>query len=124
MSLAHYIIVRRDLPLGVLAAHVTHAAGESAHRYESEEDGRFSGATAIVLETKDENDLDKAEDYLDYWGIQAVSIRESNGPYEGQLMAIGLVPVERDTISKLMDKFQTLKAIVVPEVDNTNEWGV
>lgn len=126
MSLAHYIIVRRDLPLGVLAAMICHAAGESGHLYEAEEDGRFRGATAIVLEAKDENELDKAEDYLDYWSIQAVSIRESEGPYAGQLMAIGLVPVERDTVSKLMERFQALKAIVKPEDENLDKdlWGV
>jgi hypothetical protein len=33
MPLTHYIVVRRDLPFGVLAAQIAHAAGESFYAF-------------------------------------------------------------------------------------------
>ena len=111
MDLTHYIFVRSDLPLGVLAAMVTHAAGESGALYQDPENGRFRGATAVVLEAKDEAALDKIEAMLFEANIQAVSIRESEpSPYAGQLMAIGVVPMDRARGNGLFWKYQTLKS--------------
>jgi peptidyl-tRNA hydrolase len=110
MALCHYIIVRRDLPLGVLAAMITHAAGESAALYSDPEDGRFRHAIAVVLEVKTEEDLLEANEYLFSNNIQRVLVKESGGPYDGQYMAIGLVPLERnERVRGLLDSFQTLK---------------
>lgn len=97
MRLTHYIIVRKDLPLGVLAAMVTHAAGESGALYQSEEDGRFRGATAVVLQAENEPDLMKIEEYLHGLDLPYVVVIESGGIYDGETMAIGIVPCERDT---------------------------
>ena len=33
MPLTHYIVVRRDLPFGILAAQIAHAAGESFYAF-------------------------------------------------------------------------------------------
>lgn len=116
MKLTHYIIIRRDLPLGTLAAMVVHAAGESASFYQDPYDGRFQGATAVVLEVKDEAGLVKAEGLLFEADVPHVVVTEKGGPYDGQTMAIGVVPSTEDRISRLLEKFQTLKTCL----DNGN----
>lgn len=104
--LTHYIIVRRDLSLGVLAAMVTHAAGESAVFYQDPENGRFRDARAVVLEVKGEWDLIKTERLLQDNNIQYISVVDA-----GKFMAIGLVPVESDKVSAVLRPFQTLKEV-------------
>lgn len=117
MSLVHYIFVRRDLPIGVIAAMITHSAGESAAKFENDnwnyDHGLkpFKGATAIVLEAKDEAHLDWIADYLDQHGIEFIGIYEKDGPYDNQLMSIGVVPREREP--ELFKEFQTLKSCLV-----------
>lgn len=114
--LMHYVIVRRDLPLGVVCAMITHAAGESASLYEDPYDGRFRGATAVVLEAKDEVHLELIQEYLTANKIQHVAVHEAGGPYSGRFLAIGLVPAERETLAAKMREFQCLK-----KLDNPSE---
>jgi hypothetical protein len=109
LTLTHYVFVRRDLPLGVLAAMVTHAAGESGALYCDAYDGRFRGATAVVLEARNELHLDKIAENLRLMDIPCVEVWENSGPYAEQLMAIGVVPRERD--ARLND-YQLLKGCV------------
>ena len=111
MSLTHYILVRRDLPLGVAAAMITHAAGESGALYQDKDDGRFRHARAVVLEAKNEFALNKAAAKLHYNDIQCVEIWENSGPYAEQLLAIGLVPIESAAVETIMEPFQTLKTL-------------
>lgn len=115
MNLIHYIIVRRDLPLGTMAAMVTHAAGESGALYQDPYDGRFRGATAVVLEAEDRDDLLDAADYLDTQGVQYVVVLESSPPYDGQAMAIGIVPEDRAVLGPIMKDFKTLKTLDNPD---------
>lgn len=122
IMLTHYIIVRRDLPLGVVTAMVTHAAGESAVLYQDEYDGRFRECRAVVLESANEADLLKAEAKLQRHGVQYVGIVESGEIYKDQLMAIGLVPTHPEThvdwgvkVADVMKHFLTLKELDKPE---------
>lgn len=115
MSLIHYIVVRRDLPLGVVCAMVTHAAGESASLYEDPYDGRFRHAIAVVLEAKNEQALEETAELLRRNDIQCVEVWETDGPYDNQLMAIGLVPCERYEVGRILEPFQTLKKLDNPE---------
>jgi hypothetical protein len=108
-DLIHYIFVRKDLPLGVLAAMVTHAAGESGALYQDEYNGRFRGATAVVLEANDEAHLRRIDKYLSDNALQRVCVVESGGVYTNQLMSIGCVPGRRAALSHLLAKFVTLK---------------
>ncbi|HVI40685.1 MAG TPA: hypothetical protein VM577_08495, partial [Anaerovoracaceae bacterium] len=110
-NLVHYIVVRRDLPLGVCAAMITHAAGESGALYMDPYDGRFRGATAVVLEAKNEGILKADAAYFRNNGIRHVEVHESGGPYHGQLMAIGLVPDDREILAPKLSTFQTLKVL-------------
>lgn len=109
MGIVHYIFVRRDLPIGVLAAMVTHAAGESGALFQ-DESGRFRGATAVVFEAKTQADLKKVEAFLYEADVPAVSIVETSKPYSGQLMSIGVVPLDREHGNRLFGKFQLLKS--------------
>lgn len=90
---------------------ITHAAGESAPLYQDPEDGRFRHAVAVVLEAKNEHDLLRIDEYLFSNHIQRVVVFETGGPYDGQAMAIGLVPVERDAVSAKLAHLQTLKKL-------------
>lgn len=110
--LTHYIIVRRDLPLGVCAAMITHAAGESGALYSNPEDGRFRHATAVVLEVKNEEKLWAANRLLTDNQVQRIMVSEIGGPYDGQFMAIGLVPVEGRL--EMLKELQTLKVLDIP----------
>lgn len=112
--LIHYVIVRRDLPLGVLTAMIVHAAGESAALYEAQHFEGFPGCTAVVLEAHDESRLNSDAEYLRGHGIATVEVHESHGPFAGQFMAIGVVPGERETLAPLFAEFQCLKSLDIP----------
>ena len=119
--LTHYVIVRRDLPLGVVTAMVTHAAGESGALYADEYDGRFRDCRAVVLGVDNEAALRKAEVKLQRNGVRHVSIVESGEMYKDQLMSIGLVPTHPEThcdfgttIATVMKHFLTLKELDIP----------
>ncbi len=128
MRRCHYIIVRNDLPLGVLTAQLTHAAGESSFLYKN--DSIFKGATAVVLEVEGELALYKAAQHLRESGIAHVLIVENWIPYSGQLMALGVVPKEKADIEHAFKGFNLLRTCVSPvlvkicvpntQVDNSN----
>lgn len=95
--LTHYVIVRRDLPLGSLAAQIVHAAGESSLGPDLPPDTR-----AVVLAAKNELHLVKIEYELIQHGIPHRAIREPD--QNDELMAIGIVPVADRSIVKPVTK--------------------
>ena len=115
--LTHYIIVRRDLPLGTLAAMITHAAGESSAYYEDPYDGRFRGAHAVVLGVDSEKALDRLADKLFDLDIPNVRIRESSYPWNGALMAVGVVPGEKEKIFPVLKNYLLLRDLIIPVDD-------
>jgi hypothetical protein len=94
-----------------MSAMLLHASGESGALYQDDYDGRFRGATAVVLEVKDEVQLIKTAKMLDKNSVRYVLVRESSLPYDGQYMAIGLVPAEREVVGPLLTEYQTLKKL-------------
>lgn len=85
--LTHYVIVRDDLPRGVLAAQIVHAAGESSP-------GTLPpDTTAVVLRVGSEAELARLEARLAEGDVSHRAIREPDAPWHGALMAIGLAPV-------------------------------
>jgi peptidyl-tRNA hydrolase len=85
--LTHYCLIRQDLPRGVLAAQLIHAAGESAS-------GDLpTGTIAVALAARDEPHLASLELELRRLGIPHRAIREPDTPWNGALMAIGIVPI-------------------------------
>lgn len=142
MTLTHYIVVRRDLPVGVLLAMVAHAAGESFYRLRpdsSEKEHLLSkqevpglspgrGSTfnpaetiAVVLGSRNEGRLTKLANALHHAGVPYVGIHEVDGPFAGQLMAIGVVPGDKDRISPLVNDFHMLRDIATPAPDPSTQ---
>ena len=85
--LRHYCVVRSDLPRGVLAAQLIHAAGESGPAE--------SGTYAVALAAKNEKQLRNVELRLQFDDIEHCAIREPDPPWNGALMAIGIKPVPK-----------------------------
>lgn len=98
----HYVIVREDLPKGVLAAHVCHAAGESGPAP--------PGSIAVVLGVESEAQLIRIAGRLTARGVLYVLIRENAGPYSGQVTAIGVMPIsDRTAVRKVVSDLPLVK---------------
>lgn len=101
--LTHYIIVRNDMPLGVLAAQVTHAAGESSP-------GNLTpGTYAVVLAAQSAQELEDLHDRLADLQVPHSVVRESSGPLAGQMTAIGVQPAPREEVKRLFSSMPLLK---------------
>jgi peptidyl-tRNA hydrolase len=90
--------VRKDLPLGVLAAQLTHAAGESAALLQKSLPPR---TRAIVLSVPNQEELIKLEQKLINKDIKHYAVREPDLPWDGALMAIGVVPTPLTRIRRV-----------------------
>lgn len=86
----HFILVRSDLPVGVMGAQITHAAGESAGIRPPP-----PNCHAVVLAAK-EAELHRLEKVLRKEGIQIAAIYEDDPPFEGMLLAIGVAPCQKE----------------------------
>lgn len=123
---AHYIFVRRDIPVGLVAAMVTHAAGESLHRYHTSFEysgdinyGLPKNTAAVVLAADNESHLERILSYLIKEDIAFKAIHEVGGTYDGQLMSIGLIPCSRYIVKDKLRGFSLLKELddaVLPQV--------
>jgi hypothetical protein len=103
-SCTHYCIVRADLPRGVLAAQLIHAAGESSPG------GLPEGTRAVALAACGELHLASIERRLQELGIDHRAIREPDPPWDGALMAIGLTPVhDRTTLRRALRRLPLLE---------------
>lgn len=102
--LYHYVIVRADLPKGVMVAQTIHAAGESA--VVPVPDGTY----AVALEVPDEVSLLRLADRLDGADINYRLIVENDGPFAHQAMAIGIVPRrDRETLRPFTGELPLVK---------------
>ncbi|MCC6995884.1 MAG: hypothetical protein IT370_14845 [Deltaproteobacteria bacterium] len=115
--------MRRDLPLGMIAAQLIHAAGESSPG------GLASGTRAVALMVEDEAALRALAQSLVRWGVPHVQIREPDPPWSGaenpeqdnaeprsagssSLMAIGVVPMaprDRKQLRRLLGGLPLLR---------------
>lgn len=97
------MIVRRDLPIGTLAAQIIHAAGESSP-------GNLPEDTfAVALAVDSELQLLSIEQKLKSKNIPHAAIREPDAPWLGQLMAIGIAPCDRSLVRKEVGHLPLLK---------------
>lgn len=103
--LTHYIVVRRDLPLGLLAAQVVHAAGESAPQ-------RLPpGTYAIVLSVEGPAELEALAARLGARNVRHTLIRENDPPYSGQATAIGVEPARRSVLARHLSSLPLLRSV-------------
>jgi peptidyl-tRNA hydrolase len=97
------VIVRSNLPIGFLAAQIVHAAGESSN------ENLRPGTNAVVLSVLTEAALLLVERQLQKLGIAHVSIREPDAPYNGELTAIGLMPLaDRSKVKPILSRLSLL----------------
>jgi hypothetical protein len=82
---------------------LVHAAGESSPG------GLPPGTYAIVLAVPSEAVLVSESDRLERAGVQLVRIYEPDAPYNGQLMALGIVPVRKETLRRHLSSIPLLK---------------
>ena len=100
------MIVRVDLPRGVQAAQLVHAAGESA----STARGRLPSDThAVVLGVCDEAELKSVRERLVLACLPHVVIVENDEPWTGQIMALGLEPARREAVRRVLSSLPLLK---------------
>jgi len=86
-----------------MAAQLVHAAGESSP-------GNLSpGTYAIALAAQSEIQLLALEKRLISQDIPHAAIREPDAPWDGQLMAIGIAPCDRDLIRKEVSQLPLIK---------------
>ena len=95
--------MRDDLPKGLLAAQVTHAAGESSP-------GNLpQGTYAVVLAAKGAEHLRAIAARLTLGGVKHWLIKESDHPYSGEEMAIGIAPAPRSEVYRCVSSLPLLK---------------
>ena len=68
-----------------------------------------SGTFAVALHARDEAHLKELSEKLFASGIKHKRIIESDRPYENQLMAIGIVPMERSKVKALLSSLPLVK---------------
>lgn len=101
--LTQYIIVRKDLPLGTIAAQVAHAAGSSSDRHPE-------GTYVVVLAAESEDHLQRIGERISEAGIQNTPVFEVDPPYANSLMAIGLNLVrDRSAVRSVLSSLPLLK---------------
>lgn len=102
-TLYHYCIVRKDIPLGSQAAQLIHAAGDSSF-------GNLPSDThAVALHARDQPELLRIHEKLTAAGIQHKLVREPDPPFNGEAVAIGVVPMPRDQVSKLVSQLPLIR---------------
>ncbi len=115
--LTHYVIVRVDLPMGVAAAQITHAAGESSPGHLP------AGTFAVVLGVPDAMALMQLADRLRHAGVEFVCIFETDPPWSGQLMAIGVRPARRSKMRKLFSSIPLYRGPTIAGVAQQQSAG-
>jgi len=92
--LCHYVIVRRDLPDGFREAQLAHAVGQSL--IEPHPDGMY----VVVLAARDEAHLFAEASRLELAGVALSRVVENDGPFAGQLTAVGLRPGRKGVVGR------------------------
>lgn len=97
------MLVRDDIPAGAAAAQLVHAAGESSP-------GNLPCDTfAVVLAVPSAGDLEALAERLVTLGVRHVLIREPDAPWCGEAMALGLAPVDRETVRVVLKHLRLYK---------------
>jgi hypothetical protein len=97
------VIVRRDLPLGILAANLVHAAGETSP-------GDLpTGTHAIVLVVPNEGALKAVAARLELAQVPCKRIEEPDAPFNGALMAVGCMPGRKEVLRRYLSSLPLLK---------------
>lgn len=95
--------MRDDLPRGIQSAQIIHAAGESSP-------GKLpSGTFAVSLMVRDEDTLMSWAFRLQQAKVPHVLVFEPDAPFNGALMAIGVVPDRKEVLHKHLSTLPRLR---------------
>ena len=97
------MVVRSDLPRGLQAANIVHAAGESSPGHLP------SGTHAVCLVVPGEADLRVLERQLRDAGVPFAAVVENDAPYTDQLMAIGVAPSQKGDLKRHLSSLPLLR---------------
>ena len=95
------MVVRGDLPRGLQAANIVHAAGESGPAER--------GTHAVCLVAPNATVLAAVAERLEAAGVRCARIVESDPPYAGELMAIGCPPGGREVVRRVLSSLPLLR---------------
>lgn len=111
-ELIHYILIRRDLPVGTAMAMVAHAAADSAEswarswfRYKR----KHLPITVVVLGVEDKKALLKAYSKLKSQGLMVVVVRDTLPESHLQMLAVGVEPGDREFLAPFFKSYQIYK---------------
>lgn len=95
--------MRGDLPHGIQAAQIIHAAGKSSP-------GNLPvGTYAVALTVPNEAALRELATTLERAGLPRHLIVEDDAPYTGQAMALGIAPCDRKTLKPYLARYPLVK---------------
>lgn len=95
--------MRADLPPGIQAAQLIHAAGQSSP-------GNLpDGTYAVALTVPDEAALRALAADLKLAGLPRRLVVEADAPYTGQAMALGIPPCARRTLKPFLARYPLLR---------------
>ena len=101
--LTQFIIVRSDLPLGMIAAQVAHAAGVGSERHPPD-------VHVVVLAASDEDHLRSISQRLLDADVAQTLVQEVDPPYTHQAMSIGLELIrDRSSVKKVLSSLPLLR---------------
>jgi hypothetical protein len=99
--------VRSDLPYGVQVAQTAHAAGESVAESQAP---LPDGTIVVALSVPSEGALLRIAQALGEHSLTHKLIMESDGPYAGQAMALGIRPTrDRAAVRKAVSSLPLVK---------------
>ena len=84
-------------------AQIAHAVGDSL------EERHPPGTYVVVLACRDEAHLLAETDRLEAKGVALVRVIENEGPYAGQLTAVGLKPARKESVRRLLSSIASLR---------------
>jgi len=103
--LYHYVIVREDLPIGVKAAMLIHAAGESSRLIEHLPTNTY----AVALQATGDQLLYLEQDLIKLAFRHVVVVETPPSKWSGQKMSIGIQPLPKSVIGPLLRHLKTLR---------------
>jgi hypothetical protein len=109
--LTHYVIVRGDLPRGMMMVQAIHASGESSPG------DLTTGTHAIALSARDSAHLAETAQGLESVGLEHVRIVEDCPPYAGDLLAVGVRPGPKSVVGRTLSSLPLIRdpAPAVPQ---------
>lgn len=94
--------MRGDLPRGLQAAYIAHAAGESNPR-------NWKDMHVVVLVAKDSKVLSRVKERLVLACVPHHPMRETDGEFAGQVLSLGVEPCRKEFARRVLSSLPLLR---------------